>query len=189
MSTPSTERPAGGPQKPASAPKAEGTGFAKKVGPLPIWGWTAIAAAAGIAYILWKRAHPSAGVSGTTSTATSTSSSTATGYGAEIATLQAEIQQLQGGSTSTSTKTSTTTSTKTTASTSTSTITPHKSVSASGTESLNKIAKANGSSAAAIAQFTLKYKTHIGTELKKYLTSGNYQARIPKGLVFWVPTS
>ena len=95
----------------------------------------------------------------------------------EISTLQAEIQQLQGA---TSTPATTTTTQGTTG---------HKAVSASGKESLNKIAAANGSSAAAIAEYTLANKKNISATLRKYLTAGNYQARIPKGLVFWVPTT
>jgi hypothetical protein len=173
MSTPAPEAPArGGPAAPARP--AAGTGFAKKIGPLPIWGWTAIAAAAGVGYVLWRRAHPKAAAS-STSTSTSTTTESQTDYAGEISTLQAEIQQLQGAP-------------STSSSTGTATGPPkYKAVKANGKESLNKIAKAHHTSAAAIAEFTLTNKKQISADLRKYLTSANYQRRAPEGLTFWIP--
>ena len=176
MSETSPERPARGPQSAPGGPKAPGTGFAKKIGPLPLWGWVTLAAAGGVGYLWWRRHHAAA--SSTASTATTTPTSTDTGVNADAASvLQSEIEQLQGAQ-SVSATTTTTQGT-----------TGHKAVAANGKESLNKIAAANGSSAAAIAEYTLANKKNISAALRKYLTGGNYQARVPKGLVFWVPVT
>lgn len=177
MSETTPERPARGSQSAPAPRPAGGTGFAKKVGPLPVWGWVGLAALGGLGYLWWRSHHKAAASTASTATTTSTGATTSTDYAGEISTLQAEIQQLQGA---TSTPATTTTTQGTTG---------HKAVSASGKESLNKIAAANGSSAAAIAEYTLANKKNISATLRKYLTAGNYQARIPKGLVFWVPTT
>jgi len=163
----------------------------RKYGPLPGWGWAAAAAALAGGYIWWRRRHSATSTTSSTTSSTTAATTTSTDYAGEISTLQAEIQQLQGAPSSTATTSSTTAATTSTTGTSTGTTGPakpkYKAVTASGTESLNKIARANHTSAAAIASFTMANKTHIGAELKKYLAAGNYQARIPKGLIFWVP--
>ena len=186
MSQPAPERPTSSPQ---SAPKPSGGNFlTRKYGPLPGWGWAAAAAAVAGGYIWYRRRHAATSTTAGTTTATTSATTTSTDYAGEISTLQAEIQQLQG---SLSTSAATTTATSTGTGTSTGTTSParpkYKAVTASGKESLNKIAKANHTSAAAVADFTLTNKTHIGAELKKYLNAANYQARMPKGLIVWVP--
>ena len=177
MSETTPERPARGPQPARAASPSGGTGFARKIGPLPVWGWVGLAALGGGAYLWWRNHHKATSATTSTAVSTSTGATTSTDYAGEVSTLQAEIQQLQGAALTPAT----TTTTQGTSG--------HKAVTASGKESLNKIAAANGSSAAAIAEYTLANKKNISATLRKYLTSGNYQARIPKGLVFWVPTT
>lgn len=179
MSETTPERPARGPQAPPAGRSGAGAGFSRKIGPLPVWGWVTLAAAGGVGYLWWRKRHGAAsGSTASTATTTATSVSTTAGVNADAASvLQSEIEQLQGAQ---STDADTTTTKATTG---------HKAVTANGRESLNKIAAANGSSAAAIAEYTLTNKKSISAALRKYLTGGNYQARVPKGLVFWVPTT
>lgn len=177
MSESTPERPVRGSQAVPAGSRAPGAGFSRKIGPLPVWGWTALAAVGGVGVWWYLRHRKATSSTASTATTTSTASSTSTDYAGEISTLQAEIQQLQG-------EPSTPATTTTTQGTS-----GHKAVTADGRQSLNKIAAANGTSAAAIAEYTLANKRNISATLRKYLTGGNYQARVPKGLVFWVPTT
>jgi hypothetical protein len=108
--------------------KAKGTGLTKKVGPLPIWGWAALAAVGAGAYIWYRDRKAKSSSAGTASTTSTTSTA-----GIDESQLAAELAQLlneegQGGGASSSGTTGTTgsgggtgTTTKTTSSTKTGT--------------------------------------------------------------------
>lgn len=68
--------------------------FSKKYGPLPGWGWTLLAAGAGVAYILYRK-YKSAQAAATTASA-QTYTPSGIDYGPQLATIQEEIQNLQG---------------------------------------------------------------------------------------------
>jgi hypothetical protein len=106
----------------ADAPAGSGLDdfFAKKYGPLPGWGWTALAAGGAGLYVWYRDKHAA---STGTSTATGTSSAT-TGfdYAPSIAAQQSEIQALQQGQAASNT--AATSSTGTTSSTTATTTAP-----------------------------------------------------------------
>lgn len=77
---------------PARRPPAasQGGGFwSHKYGPLPAWGWAALAGGGALVYWFWKRKQSSTTAGSTTATAPSSAASA-------IGTLQSEIDQLQG---------------------------------------------------------------------------------------------
>jgi hypothetical protein len=86
-----SRRAPGAPGKPPSG----GTGFSKKLGPLPAWAWVLLAAAGGVGYI-WYRNHKNASAASTAADTATSGDTSGTDDAASIATLQSEIQQLQG---------------------------------------------------------------------------------------------
>lgn len=78
-----------------------GGGLTSKVGPLPVWGWVALAAAGGIAVLLWLQSRKKAAAPGDTSTAATGSVSPSTADVAnlqdQLATVVSQIRDLQGG--------------------------------------------------------------------------------------------
>jgi hypothetical protein len=107
----------------SAAPKAKGGGgiFARKYGPLPGWGWAALAGGGALAFFWWRSRESKAATAATTS-ATAVSGTGATGWANAAAALQQEIDSLQGqAATSTTTTPTGGTTAKTTSSTSTGT--------------------------------------------------------------------
>ena len=80
MSETTPERPPRGPQGAPAPRPAGGTGFAKKVGPLPVWGWVGLAALGGLGYLWWRSHHKAAASTASTATTTSTGATTSTDY-------------------------------------------------------------------------------------------------------------
>lgn len=80
-------------------PQAQrGNMFTRKYGPLPGWGWAALAAAGAVGYMWWRnRQATTAAAASTAGTAPTGQAGPGIDYGPQIATLQAEVQQLQGG--------------------------------------------------------------------------------------------
>jgi hypothetical protein len=143
-----------------------------------------LVAAGGIAFFLWKRHQGQASVPATTVSA-GTTTTTGTNAAGEISTLQTEIADLQGELSGGGT---TGTGTGTTSKTGTSTATPpHVVATASGTESLNKLAAAHGSSGPAALTFTAQYKPHKSKDEAAYIHAGNAQARLKGGTIWWIP--
>jgi hypothetical protein len=184
VSVPSTE---------ARPPAGKAAGGKKILGmPPPVAYLGLLVSAGGIAFFLWKRHQAAAAGTSTASAGTTTSAATGTNAAGEISTLQTELGDLQGevaGAGTTTSKTSTTTGTGTaTAKTGTTTGTPaHTVATASGTQSLNKLAAAHGSSGPVALTFTAQYKPHKSAEETKYIHAGNAQARLPAGTVWWIP--
>lgn len=179
MSTPSTE---------ARPPAGKAAGGKKILGMPPQVAYLGLlVAAGGVAFFLWKRRQSGSAAAQTVSAGTTTYSGT--NAAGEISTLQTELGDLQGqvaGLGTTTSKTSTTTGTGT--ATGTKTGTPaHTVATASGTQSLNKLAAAHGSTGPAALTFTAQYKPHKGAEETKYIHAGNAQARLPAGTVWWIP--
>jgi hypothetical protein len=174
MSTPATE---------AGPPPARG---GKKILGMPpqVAYIGLLVAAGGIAYFLWKRHQAAA--AGVSTVSAGTTSYSGTNAAGEISTLQTELADLQGelaGQSST-----TAAGTGTTSKTGTSTGTPpHTVATASGTESLNKLAARHGSSGPAALTFTAQYKPHKSKDETKYIHAGNAQARLQAGTVWWIP--
>jgi cytoskeletal protein RodZ len=82
---------------PEPAPPPGGSPLTRKVGPLPAWGWIALAIAGGVGFIWWRnRQAASSAAADNTAADTATSEDSANDDAASIATLQSEIQQLQG---------------------------------------------------------------------------------------------
>jgi hypothetical protein len=80
-----------------TAPKG-GTGFfQQKYGPLPGWGWAAVAAGGALVYFFWKSRKAATSAPGSTVTVTAATAATAsTGYAGSISALQNEVSALQG---------------------------------------------------------------------------------------------
>jgi hypothetical protein len=178
MSVPSTEA--------ARPPARGGRGEKKILGMPPQVAYIGLlVAAGGIAFFLWKRHQAAAAGVSTVSAGTTTSTAQGTNAAGEISTLQTEIGDLQGALSAT---TATGTGTGTTSKTGTSTGTPaHVVATASGTESLNKLAAAHGSSGPAALTFTAQYKPHKSAAEQKYIHAGNAQARLEAGTIWWIP--
>ncbi len=147
-----------------------GNAFTKKYGPLPGWGWAGLAALAAVG-VWWYRNRQSQQAA-QAAQANTAASGPGTDYGPQIATLQSEIQQLQGAGSTTPAGEG---------------APSHTAVTADGKKTLNQIASAHGTSAAAIADYMLRYKTSMTPTERKYLTGGNYAAKIPRGLTIWIP--
>lgn len=103
--------------------------WTRKFGPLPGWGWAAVAAVGAAGYMWYRNRSSSSSTTGTgTSSTTGSQTSTGTGgtdYAPQLATLGAEIQQLQGAeSTDTASSSTGTTPTGTTATSTPSAPTP-----------------------------------------------------------------
>ena len=175
MSVPSTEA--------SPPPRAGGQKKILGMPPLVAYGGLLVAAG-GVFYFLWKRHQGQASVPPTTVTA-ATTTSTGSNAAGEISTLQTEIADLQGelsggGTTGTGTKTTSKTGTSTA-------VPPHTVATASGTESLNKLAAAHGSSGPAALTFTAQYKPHKSKDEAAYIHAGNAQARLKGGTIWWIP--
>jgi hypothetical protein len=183
VSTPSTE---------ARPPAGKAAGGKKILGMPPQVAYIGLlVAAGGIAFFLWQR-HKAGSATAAQTVSAGTTTYSGTNAAGEISTLQTELGDLQGqvaGLGQTTSKTSTTTGTGTaTSKTGTSTGTPaHTVATASGTQSLNKLAAAHGSTGPAALTFTAQYKPHKGAEETKYIHAGNAQARLPAGTVWWIP--
>lgn len=52
--------------QPAETAPSQGGGLTSKLGPLPVWGWVALATAGGIGFILWRRSKANAAAATTT---------------------------------------------------------------------------------------------------------------------------
>jgi cytoskeletal protein RodZ len=138
MSQPATERPAGGP---AAAPAAGGSNvFQRKFGPLPGWGWAALAAVAAGGYLWWRNRQGAAAAATDTGTASDTAAVGDDVQG-QLSTIQTEIQDLQG----TASSNGSTTPANSGSGTGSSTSFRHVST---GKETLNQIAKARNTSVA-----------------------------------------
>lgn len=83
------------PPAPAPAP-AKGGGLSRKLGPLPVWAWVALAAGGGIVYFLWKR-KSAASATGTDNTAADVSANTSDMLSeSQYENILAAIHDLQG---------------------------------------------------------------------------------------------
>lgn len=77
---------------------SEGTpsgGLTSKIGPLPVWGWVALAAVGGVVVLLWLRSRNSAAAGSTTSTV-SPDTATVANLQDQLATVTSQIRDLQG---------------------------------------------------------------------------------------------
>lgn len=138
-----------------------------------------LVAAGGIAYFLWKR-HQGQASAPVTTVSAGTTTSTGSNAAGEISTLQTEIADLQGELAGQAPPA--------TSKTGTSTGTPaHTVATASGTESLNKLAAKHGSSGPAALTFTAQYKPHKSKDEAAYIHAGNAQARLKGGTIWWIP--
>jgi hypothetical protein len=147
--------------------------WAKKYGPLPLWGWALLLVGAILAYLYWKNRNSSA-----TSTASTTTASDTTGAG--------QIPQFVNQTYTTVTPPSSdTSSTSTSTGTVSSQIPGHHVVTATGNETLQQIATQYGTTPADIVAFSKAHKTHISATEAKFFSKPN--GKVPKGLVLWVP--
>jgi len=146
MSEPAAETPTRASRPPSGG--ASGNIFQRKFGPLPGWGWAALAAVAAGGY-LWYRNRQ--GASAAQAAASTDQSAAAQAVGddvqGELATVQTELQNLQG---SESQEGETTPANSGTGGASGGSKTAARRHVSGGKESLNQIAKANGTSVAHI---------------------------------------
>jgi hypothetical protein len=173
MSQPATERPASGPSAP---PAGGGSILQRKFGPLPGWGWAALAGVAAAGY-LWYRNRQGA------STAASTAASDTTGavgddVQGQLSTIQTEIQGLQGQE---STEGSTTPANSGSSSGGNATTFRHEST---GKETLNQIAKARGTSVAHIVAVS-SASPESKANLAKLTDWAKHPGTRKKGIVYY----
>lgn len=144
MSETAAERTGGRSQSPPPAGGSQNV-FQRKFGPLPGWGWMALAGVAAAGY-LWYRNKQGSSAAGSAATSDTTAADTAVGddVQGQLSTIQTEIQNLQG---SESAEGSTTPANSGTSTPGTTTTYRHVST---GKETLNQIAKARNTSVAHI---------------------------------------
>ena len=171
MSQPATERPA----SPPSAPPAGGSNvFQRKFGPLPGWGWMALAGVAAAGY-LWYRNRQGASAADA-GAASDTSGAVGDDVQGQLATIQTELQNLQGEE---STEGSTTPASSGTGKTPAPT--RHEST---GKESLNQIAKSRNTSVAHIVAVS-EASPENKANLAKLLAWAKHPGTRRKGVVYY----
>lgn len=85
-------------QPPESPPRERGgSGLTAKVGPLPTWGWIALAAAGGIVAILWLRSRGANQPSTSDTSSVSPDSATIGNLQDQLAVIASQIRDVQGG--------------------------------------------------------------------------------------------
>jgi hypothetical protein len=81
-----------------STKESSGGGLTSKIGPLPMWGWVAIAAAGGIAALLWMQHRKPAAQPTNTTEVQGPDSATVANLQDQLGTVLGQIRDLQGGS-------------------------------------------------------------------------------------------
>jgi hypothetical protein len=84
-------------QPDSSTRDSGGIGLTNKLGPLPVWGWIALAAAGGIAAIVWLRSRKPQDQQGNTTEVQGPDSATVQNLQDEMQVVISQIRDLQGG--------------------------------------------------------------------------------------------
>jgi cytoskeletal protein RodZ len=85
--------------QPDTRPQSSGLDLSAKMGPLPVWGWIALAAAGGVGVLLWLQSRKNAAAAGTTGTTTEVQgadAATVANLQDQLATVEAQIRDTQG---------------------------------------------------------------------------------------------
>ena len=82
--------------RPAASSGASGNVFTRKFGPLPGWGWAAVAGVAAIGYMWYRNRSGAAAAANAAATQPDTAAAVGDDIQGQLATLQTEIQDLQG---------------------------------------------------------------------------------------------
>ena len=179
MSEAATESPTRA--RPAVAPSAGGNFFSKKYGPLPGWGWAALAAVGAVGYMYWRNrqnaAAAAAGGDTTGSAATDNSGAVTDDITGQLSTIQTEIEALQGEESSEGSSTGGSTS-------GTGGKPKYTRHTSQGNRSLNQIAKDNNTSVAHIVSLS-KAAGESGTNLAKLEAWARKPGTRPKGVVWY----
>ena len=176
MSQPATERPVSGP----GAPPAGGSSvFQRKFGPLPGWGWMALAGVAAAGYLWWRNKQGAAAASAANTAATDTTGAVGSDVQGQLSTIQTEIQNLQG---SESQEGSTTPANSGTGSSGSSS--PSIRHVSTGKETLNQIAKGRNTSVAHIVAVS-SAGPESKDNLAKLLDWAKHPGTRKKGIVYY----
>lgn len=73
-----------------------GSGLGEKIGPLPAWGWIALAAAGAVGVLLWLQRRNAASSSTTTTPSVAPSTADVANLQDQLATVNSQIRNLQG---------------------------------------------------------------------------------------------
>ena len=164
----------------AAPPRTGGTSgiFQRKFGPLPGWGWMALAAVAGAGYLWWRNRQGAQAAQAATSTdQTAAADAVGSDVQGQLSTIQTEIESLQGAQ-STDTDTGTTGTTGTEGKPK---LTRHVST---GKESFNQIARADHTSVAHIVSVSRK-SPESRANLDKLLDWASKPGARRKGIVYY----
>ena len=180
MSEAATETPTRA--RATAAPSAGGNFFTKKFGPLPGWGWAALAAVGAVGYMYWRnRQNAAAAAAGgdTAGAAADNSGAVTDDITGQLSTIQTEIEALQGAESTEGSSTGGGTSGS--GGGGGSKYTRHTS---QGNRSLNQIAKDNNTSVAHIVSLS-KAAGESGTNLAKLEAWARKPGTRPKGVVWY----
>ena len=174
MSEAATERPTR-----AGSPPAAGASniFQRKIGPLPGWGWMALAAVGAVGYLYWRNRQGASAAQAAASTPVDNSGAVTDDVTGQLSTIQTEIQGLQGVE---STEGSTT---PTNSGSGGKGKAPRRHVS-TGKETLNQLAKANGTSVAHIVAVS-RQGPEKRENLDRLLDWASHPGRRLKGVVYY----
>ena len=159
---------------------AAGNVFTRKYGPLPGWGWAALAGVAAIGYWWYRNKQGAAAAASSAGTAAgNTDASAGVDYSGELSTIQSEIQTLQGEESTEGSSTGTSNS----GSGSTAKEGKYRHVS-TGKETLNQIAKARNTSVADLVSIS-KNSPEDAANLAKLTAWAAKPGSRRKGVVYY----
>lgn len=159
------------PEATTQAPRTGGSKlgvWAKKVGPLPVWGWAGIVLGALLAYMYIKNKN--------------SASAGATDSGASAAAGTTDASQIPEFVNQTYTTVSPPAEPTNPVSNQ---IPGHHVVTSNGNETLAQIAAKYGTTSADIIAFTKAHKPHLSATESKFFSKPT--GKVPKGILLWVP--
>lgn len=166
--------------RPPSGAGASGNIFQRKIGPLPGWGWAALAAVAAGGYLWWRnRKGADAAQAAASTDASAADQAVGDDVQGQLSTVQTELQDLQGEESTEGD----TTPPNSGATGGTPKVKPTRHVS-TGRESLNQIAKARGTSVAHIVAVS-RAAPEKGPNLERLLDWAAKPGARRKGIVYY----
>jgi hypothetical protein len=177
MSEPSPEATTRGSKVPPSSPAGGGNILQRKFGPLPGWGWAALAGVAALGWWYFKNRQGQAAAN--TAAATDTTGAVGDDVQGELSTIQTEVQNLQGSESQEGSTTPANSGTSSTGSNS-----PAIRHVSTGKETFNQIAKSRGTSVAHIVAVS-KAGPESQANLAKLIEWAAHPGTRRKGVVYY----